>query len=326
MSPQLSETGRREGYMYGYIYETTNNINGKKYIGQHKGKFTLDYLGSGKIIKQSVIKHGKANFIVRMIDFAETKEQLDYKEIFWIQHYKEQGHTLYNIHKGGKGGFDEYNANARANNLYPYNKGRKMSKEFCLENSKRQKHYWASLSAEEKYLKYSAPRIGKKHSLESRQKQSATTKGVPKSEIHKQRIRLAHKGKKLSIEQRQAISLRNKGVVRTDAQNEKNRISALARKDRWMNNGIVSVKAKETEQSHLTELGYKYGRILPVSAEVRAANSRRLTERNKQFCKFTQGTIWMYNNVSQKRIKPAELNEYLLKGFVKGRMPKGAQT
>ena len=32
---------------YGFIYMTTNLINGKKYIGMHKGSETDDYLGSG---------------------------------------------------------------------------------------------------------------------------------------------------------------------------------------------------------------------------------------------------------------------------------------
>ena len=35
--------------MYGYIYETTNLINGKKYIGKKAStKFLEDYYGSGK--------------------------------------------------------------------------------------------------------------------------------------------------------------------------------------------------------------------------------------------------------------------------------------
>ena len=33
--------------MYGYIYKTTNLVNGKIYVGQHKGEFTEDYIGSG---------------------------------------------------------------------------------------------------------------------------------------------------------------------------------------------------------------------------------------------------------------------------------------
>lgn len=39
--------------MYGYIYKTTNLINGKIYIGQHKANKFLgqSYLGSGKRFK-----------------------------------------------------------------------------------------------------------------------------------------------------------------------------------------------------------------------------------------------------------------------------------
>ena len=39
--------------MYGYIYEITNLVNGKKYIGQHKSnQFDEDYHGSGKLLIQ----------------------------------------------------------------------------------------------------------------------------------------------------------------------------------------------------------------------------------------------------------------------------------
>lgn len=44
--------------MIGYIYKTTNLINGKIYIGQKRSKKFLKerYLGSGKILKKAIKK------------------------------------------------------------------------------------------------------------------------------------------------------------------------------------------------------------------------------------------------------------------------------
>ena len=40
--------------MYGYIYITTNLINNKIYIGQHKSKnYDKKYLGSGLLLKRA---------------------------------------------------------------------------------------------------------------------------------------------------------------------------------------------------------------------------------------------------------------------------------
>ena len=49
--------------MYGYIYETTNLINGKKYIGKHKSsKFDENYYGSGTYLKKCYRKIWKRKF------------------------------------------------------------------------------------------------------------------------------------------------------------------------------------------------------------------------------------------------------------------------
>ena len=43
------------------IYKTTNLLNGKFYIGKDE-KNNPEYLGSGKILKQSISKHGVEQF------------------------------------------------------------------------------------------------------------------------------------------------------------------------------------------------------------------------------------------------------------------------
>lgn len=90
--------------MYGYIYKTTNLISGKIYIGQKKSNIFLanKYLGSGIRLKEAVAKYGQNNFDVVLIDTAETKEELDAKEIYWIDYYDSKNKAIgYNIANGG---------------------------------------------------------------------------------------------------------------------------------------------------------------------------------------------------------------------------------
>lgn len=92
--------------IYGIIYLTINNINNKKYIGQHKTTNILDsYLGSGSILLKSIEKYGRENFTRRVLDFAYSKEDLCEKEVWWIKYFNavESG-EYYNIHEGGFGG------------------------------------------------------------------------------------------------------------------------------------------------------------------------------------------------------------------------------
>lgn len=87
---------------YGYIYITTNLINGKSYIGQHrKSYFDEKYFGSGKKLTLAIIKYGIDNFNCEILDWAKNQEELNEKEIYYIAHYKKIKKAEYNIAPGG---------------------------------------------------------------------------------------------------------------------------------------------------------------------------------------------------------------------------------
>lgn len=88
---------------YGYIYRTTNIINGRKYIGQHK-RIELDnyYKGSNKKLQEDIKRFGRDNFHVEILEWCYSKEQLDERERFWISFYSaETDVNYYNIYGGG---------------------------------------------------------------------------------------------------------------------------------------------------------------------------------------------------------------------------------
>lgn len=91
--------------MYGYVYKTTNIINGKMYIGQHKSeKFDESYKGSGVILTKALEKYGKSNFKTQIIECCETAEELDNREVYWIAQYNaSESETFYNVASGCNG-------------------------------------------------------------------------------------------------------------------------------------------------------------------------------------------------------------------------------
>lgn len=92
--------------MIGYIYETTNNINNMKYIGKRvEACFDDKYFGSGTYLNNAINKYGKENFSVKIIDTAESKEELCEKEIYWINKFNAvKSDEYYNLKNGGVGG------------------------------------------------------------------------------------------------------------------------------------------------------------------------------------------------------------------------------
>lgn len=91
----------------GYIYKTTNLVNGKKYIGQssYSSNKTEGYLGSGIRLRYAIKKYGADNFKKEIIvegDF--NKALLNELEKHYIQlHAAVKKDDYYNILNGGRG-------------------------------------------------------------------------------------------------------------------------------------------------------------------------------------------------------------------------------
>lgn len=121
----------------GIIYKVTNRIDGKIYIGQRKATseefLESDYYGSGKYVQLALAKHGRSNFSREVIDEAQSKEDLDQKERYWISFYKSRYPGGYNIAEGGWGGDNG-----------GQNRGRKWSEETRRKTSNTLKRKYAS--------------------------------------------------------------------------------------------------------------------------------------------------------------------------------------
>lgn len=91
-----------------YVYIITNLINGKKYIGMSINKkkwFRKNYYGSGKLIKQAIIKYGKENFIKEVVKEFENEDECRKYERYLIKtNNAVDDPSYYNMSPGGYGG------------------------------------------------------------------------------------------------------------------------------------------------------------------------------------------------------------------------------
>ena len=139
--------------MYGFIYCTRNLINNKKYIGQHKycGKIDKYYLGSGIALNNSIKKYGRKNFKREIICECETLEELNNKEIYYINLLDAvNSKEFYNLALGGNGGEGNH----------------------WWENSSKEARNKSNLIRSQKMKGENNPFYGKKHSRETRDKLS----------------------------------------------------------------------------------------------------------------------------------------------------------
>lgn len=97
-------------FMLYYLYEIRNNLNNKIYVGVHKTKSIDDgYMGSGKVIKRAVKKYGLENFTKVILEYFEDSKSMYAREAELITNDFLEREDVYNLRRGGSGGFDYIN-------------------------------------------------------------------------------------------------------------------------------------------------------------------------------------------------------------------------
>ena len=206
------------------IYKTTNKLNGKIYVGQdcHNNEV---YLGSGDILRRAIKKYGRSNFKKEVLEVCDTKEQLNLREIYWIDLLQatdlEKG---YNIRKGGQGALP-----GQAHPLFGKFRSEESKKLQSIATSGERNHNYGIHLSTERRTAIRNYRLGRHHKLESLEKIRLASSGENNPNY----------GKKHSCETMQRIVAatsgeknRMYGKKHDDITLEKMRISALLREER----------------------------------------------------------------------------------------------
>lgn len=106
--------------MFYTIYQITNKINGKIYIGSHKtGDLNDEYMGSGLMLNRAFQKYGIENFDKQTLFIFDTADEMYKKENELVNEDFIQRKDTYNLKIGGNGGWDYINNSGK--NLYGKN-------------------------------------------------------------------------------------------------------------------------------------------------------------------------------------------------------------
>ena len=100
----------RDNMQLYFLYQTTNLLNNKIYVGVHTTSNLDDgYMGSGKILIRSIAKHGIENFRRDVIEYFNTPAEMYAREKEVVTAEFLLREDTYNLKHGGFGGFDYIN-------------------------------------------------------------------------------------------------------------------------------------------------------------------------------------------------------------------------
>lgn len=201
------------------IYQTTNLINGKKYIGKDANN-NPNYIGSGADLKIAIKEYGKHNFKKEIIEHCSSIDHLIERETYWLNYYDVENNP------------DFYN---KTNKPFGNSGLSEETKQNIKQGLKKRvwNPEWGKMSGQ--------ARIGSKRSIKSGNEHG--NYGKPKSSKHKRNLSLARIGEKHSEEWNQAIK------------NNRHKCIEVKSKPIWQldkNNNIINEYKSITEAKNMT--------------------------------------------------------------------------
>ncbi len=168
--------------MYFYLYKITNLLNNKIYVGVHKTSNIDDnYMGSGRILTSAIKKYGIENFKKEILEYFDSSEKMFEREKEIVNEEFLSRPDVYNLRRGGQGGFDLINKSEeilkKRNTKIARNRDNKSQiAGLLLAKTKDSYRKNISLSLKERYKNEPGNFKGKSHSTESKKLMSAKAK------------------------------------------------------------------------------------------------------------------------------------------------------
>ena len=305
---------------YFFTYRTTNNINGKYYLGVHSTSNLDDgYLGSGTIITEAFSKYGKENFTREILQFYSSSEEAYKAETELITEEDLRNPNCYNITTGGRGG--------SCNSVHFYIPGRKK--------------YLVRSEAVPKFLEEHPEAI-----------QGMTEDIVEASRLRNLGKKLVSKGLKSILVLESEVEQYLKDGWKLGASDTVNLKNSLSKEGfKVMHKGSVTRHVKSYDIDLFLKEGYEFGpakwlnekqgkghrglvriskgsveKMVPVDSLNGWLEQGYLKGPSKFRKKVERGKINVTKGTVTKRVSLEQLSTYLERGWIKGRSKRTIDT
>jgi hypothetical protein len=210
------------------VYETTNLVNGKYYIGVHKTNNVHDeYVGSGRYITRAVAKYGIEKFVKVVLCIYDTQQEAWDKENQLVEIHRNDPLCM-NMRRGGSGGFDWINKESLNNSVDNHVRATEALKEKLKEPEQQDRLRI--------HIKIISGKVDSKKRMARLPEMTAKWTGSHHTEESKKAIREAHLGEKNTFFGRKwmtHLEFGNKAVKKEDIETH--------RKEGWVFGRILRV-------------------------------------------------------------------------------------